>query len=345
MAGICYAYIATQALGAMGIVRASFDPRSGALSAFEKIAATADPGFISSNPQHTHLYVANAGTPGGVTSFRIENSHLSQMNFVQSQGRGPSQISVDRTGKWLLAANYGGGFIEVTSLRDDGSLGDRTAFVQHTGHSVHPERQTRAYPHWLGVDPHNRFALATDLGADRIYVYRFDQGALQPNEPPFISTPPGSGPRHLAWHPNGRLVYLIQELSNEITSYNWDEGGELTALHTVSTLAADFKETNTAAEIAVHASGRLLVASNRGEDSLVVFALESDGAMHFHQRVSSGGKTPRYFAFDPTHEWVLVTHQGSENVALFRLDAAKGELTQTSECHLAKPYGVLFVDR
>jgi 6-phosphogluconolactonase len=329
----------------MGIARASFDATSGEISRFENIAATADPGFLALHPQRTHLYVASAGTPGGVTSFRIENSHLSQLNFVQSQVRGPSYISVDRTGRWLLAANYGGGFIEVKALRDDGSFGDRTAFVQHTGHSIHPERQTRAYPHWLGTDPHNRFALATDLGADRVYVYRFAQGQLQPNEPAFVATQPGSGPRHLAWHPNGRLVYLIQELSNEITSFKWDERGVLTALHTVSTLAGDFKGTNTAAEIAVHASGRFLVASNRGEDSLVVFALEGDGQMHFHQRVASGGKTPRYFAFDPTHAWVLATHQGSDNVVLFRFDDESGLLTQASEHSLAKPYGVLFLDR
>ena len=166
-----------------------------------------------------------------------------------------------------------------------------------------------------------------------------------PNDPPFVQTHPGSGPRHLACHPNGRLLYLIQELSNEITSFAWDGNGQLAAQHTVSTIATDFRGTNTAAEIAVHRSGRFLIASNRGEDSLVMFSLESDGRLAYRQRIHSGGKTPRYFAFDPTHQWLLVTHQGSDNVVLFRMDSTNGGLSRVSERALGKPAGVVFVDR
>jgi 6-phosphogluconolactonase len=336
-------YVATQQPGATGIARATFDWSNGALSEFETVAPTPDPGFLALHPARTHLYVANSGTPGGVTSFRIEHDKLISLNFVQSQGRGPSYISVDHTGRYVLEANYGGAFIEVVSINESGALGAQTAFVQHSGHGVHPERQTRAYPHWFGTDPSNRFALVNDLGTDRVYVYRFDQGVVTPNDPPFVRTHPGSGPRHLAWHPNGKIAYLIQELSNEITSFAWNGQGGLTPLHTVSTIAADFVDTNTAAEIAVHGSGRFLVASNRGEDSLVVFALEADGRLELRQRVSSGGKTPRYFAFDPSQQWLLVTHQGSDSVALFRVDSGTGALSPMAQRALGKPAGVVFV--
>lgn len=340
-----HVYIASQKPGAMGIAHASFDSNTGDLSECALVAATADPGFVAVHPQRTHLFVANAATPGGVTSFRIDGETLTALNFVQSQGRGPSHISVDRSGRYVLEANYGGAFIEVVSVTQSGALGEQTAFVQHTGRSVDPDRQTRAYPHWIGTDPTDRFVLVNDLGEDRIYIYRFDRGALTPHDPPFVRTRPASGPRHLAWHPNGRLLYLIQELSNEITSFAWDGNGTLTALHSVPTVAAGFVGTNTAAEIAVHRSGRFLVASNRGEDSLVVFSLEADGRLAFHQRISSGGKTPRYFAFDPTHQWLLVTHQASDNVVLFRMDSATGDLHRVSERTLGKPAGVVFVPR
>jgi 6-phosphogluconolactonase len=338
-------FIASQAPGAMGVARASFDSSTGDLSECTLAASTPDPGFLAVHPEGTHLFVANAATPGGVTSFRIEGDSLTALNFVQSQGRGPSHISVDRTGRYVLEANYGGGFVEIVGVNADGVLGSQTAFVQHTAHSVHPDRQTRAYPHWIGTDPSNRFAIVNDLGADRVYVYRFDGGSLTPSNPPFVQTHPASGPRHLAWHPDGRFVYLIQELSNEITSFAWDGNGVLTSLHTMSTIAAGFNGSNTAAEIAVHRSGRFLVASNRGEDSLVVFALQGEGKLALHQRIESGGKTPRYFAFDPTGKWLLVTHQGSDSIVLFRVDASTGELKRVCQRALGKPAGVVFVAR
>jgi 6-phosphogluconolactonase len=338
-----HVYVATQKPGAMGIARAEFDSHSGDLSEFETIVSTSDPGFLALHPLRTHLYVANAGTPGGVSSFRIHGEVLDPINFVQSQGRGPSYISLDRSGRYVLEANYGGAYIEVVSTDQVGVLGAQTAFIQHSGHSVHPERQTRAYPHWFGTDPSNRFALVNDLGTDRVYVYKFDRGRVTPSDPPFVTVRPGSGPRHLAWHPNGRMAYLIQELSNAITSFAWDGEGGLRALHTVATVAPEFNGTNTAAEIAVHGSGRFLVASNRGEDSLVVFTLADDGRLDLRQRIPSGGKTPRYFGFDPTEQWLLVSHQGSDNVVLFHVDSTTGRLTPTNQRQIGKPTGVVFV--
>jgi 6-phosphogluconolactonase len=336
-------YIATQKPGAAGIAHASFDSNTGELSEFDMVAATSDPGFLAVNPLGTHLYVANAGTPGGVTSFRLDGTAMTPLNFVQSQGRGPSYISLDHTARYVLEANYGGAFIEVHVLEESGALGAQTAFVQHTGHSVHPERQTRAYPHWFGTDPSNRFALVSDLGADCVYIYRFDRGNVTPSDPPFVRTRAGSGPRHLAWHPNGHFAYLIHELSNEITCFEWDGNGALNALKTISTVASDFDRASTAAEIAVHRSGRFLVASNRGEDSLVVFTIEADGRLAFRQRIKSGGKTPRYFAFDPSQQWLLVSNQGSDDVAVFRVDSNTGEVSLLSERAVGKPAGIVVI--
>jgi 6-phosphogluconolactonase len=221
--------------------------------------------------------------------------------------------------------------------------------VQHTGSSIHPERQTKAYAHWFSVTHDNKFALAADLGTDRIVVYRFDDkhGTLQPNDPPFISVTAGAGPRHIAWHPNARQFYLIEELANAITLFNWDaRKGTAVAQQTLSTLPAGFTGTNTAAEIAVHPNGRLLYASNRGDDSIASFALDGDGRMTLQGHTSSLGKTPRYFVLDPTGRWMIVTNQGSDNIVTFAVDQTTGTLKATgTNVTLAKPGGIAFVGR
>jgi 6-phosphogluconolactonase len=257
---------------------------------------------------------------------------------------------VDRTGRYVLNANYGGGYVEVHALGDDGRLGKRTASVQLEGSSVHPQRQTKAYAHWFGVDPTNRFALIADLGTDRIMVYRFDgdTGALTPNDPPFAKVRPGSGPRHLAWHPNGRWMYAVQELSNEVIAFAWDDQrGALTELHTAPTLPPDFQGTNTAAEIGVHSNGRFLYVSNRGHDSIAVFAIDpQSGKLERVQHVSSRGKTPRYFAFDPSNRWLIVNNQEGDNVVVFRVDPESGKLTPHGDpVRLVKPMAVAFLPR
>jgi 6-phosphogluconolactonase len=265
-----------------------------------------------------------------------------------AEGRGPSHIALDRSGGFVLDANYGGGFIEVFRREANGHLGERTAFVRHSGRSVHPERQTKAYAHWFGVDPTNRFALAVDLGTDRIVIYRFDasSGALTPHDPPYASVKAGSGPRHLAWHPNGRLAYVIQELTNEIIVFAWDSAqGTLTQVQTVATLPAGFAGTNTAAEIEVHPNGKYLYASNRGHDSIASYAIDAQtGRLKLLAHVSSQGKTPRYFAFDPTGRWMIVSNQDSGDLAVFEVDDKSGELrAQRNSQKLHKPMGVVFL--
>lgn len=343
-------YFGTRNAGAMGIALSRLDPATGTLSPPMLAAPTRDPGFMAFDPRGMHVYVCNSGSPGGLSAFAADrrSGALELINQVGAEGRGPSHVSVARSGLHVLNANYGGGYVEVHAIVDDGRLGDRTAFVQLSGSSVHPERQTRAYAHWFGVDPTNRFALIADLGSDRIMLYHFDpaSGALTPNDPPFIKMRPGSGPRHLAWHPNGRWLYAVQELSNELTAFAWDNArGTPSELQTISTLTPGFEGTNTAAEIGVHPNGRFVYVSNRGHDSIAVFAIEAQsGTLSLIEHVGSGGKTPRYFAFDPSHRWLIVNNQDSDNAVVFRVDARTGKLTPCgAPVRIEKPTSAAFL--
>jgi 6-phosphogluconolactonase len=350
MAKTSLVYIATQNPEKMGITVAEFDSATGRLSAPKLIAETRDPAHFTVSADGRHLYMCNTGTPGGVSAFAIKDRKtgaLELLNYKESKGRGPSYVSVDETGRYVLDANYGGGFIEIHSLTKDGALDQQTAFVQHAGSSVHP-RQTKPYAHWIRTDPSNRFALVADLGMDEVVVYKFDEktGRLAPNDPPSAKTAPGQGPRHLVFHPNGKWVYGIAELSNEVMAFSWDaRKGALTPMVSVKTLAEGFTDPSTAAEIAVHANGKFLYASNRGEDSLVGYSIDpSTGALSFKQRVASRGKVPRYFTFDPTNKWLVVSNQEGANVSVFSVDAKSGELAPVGEpVALVKPMAVVFL--
>lgn len=344
-------YIATQNPEKMGITLAELDSTTGKLSAPTMIQETRDPAHFTLSKDGSHLYMCNTGTPGGVSAFAVDRKTggLKFLNYKEAKGRGPSYVSVDGSGRFVLDANYGGGFVEVYSLAKDGSLDAQTAFVQHIGSSVDPKRQTKPYAHWIRTDPSNRYAIAMDLGMDELVVYRFDAqtGTLTPADPPFTKVTGGMGPRHLAFHPNGRWVYGIAEIANQVMAFNWDaKTGKLTQFQSVPTLDG-FKDANTAAEIAVHANGKYLYASNRGEDTLVVYAIDpKSGELSFRQRVASRGKVPRYFAFDPSNHWLVVANQDGANVVVFEVDDKSGELSPVGEpVSLAKPMGVVFAPR
>lgn len=348
MAKTAHVYIATQDPAKMGIALAEFDPATGKLSAPQLIAETRDPAHFALSRDGAHLYMGNTGTPGGVSAFAVDRAtgSLRFLNHLESKGRGPSYVSLDATGRYVLDANYGGGYVEVLSLAQDGSLDRQTAFVQHVGSSVHA-RQNKAYAHWIRTDPANRFALVADLGTDEVVVYRFDAatGQLTPNDPPAVKVTAGMGPRHLAFHPNGKWVYATAELSNEVIAFHWDGAkGALASFQSVSTLAAGFEEPSTAAEIAVHANGRFLYASNRGEDTIVVYAIDpKSGELAFRQRVPSRGKVPRFFSFDPSNQWLLVSNQEGGNIAVFRVDGNTGELHATGDpVSLKRPMALVF---
>jgi 6-phosphogluconolactonase len=213
---------------------------------------------------------------------------------------------------------------------------------------VHPQRQTKPYAHWMKVDSTNRFALVADLGLDLVLVYRFDAaiGTLAPNDPPFAQTAPGAGPRQLVWHPNLRWIYAINELANTVTGYTWDgTRGTLASFQSESSLPSGFSGTSSASEIAVHPNGEFLYASNRGHNSIAVFAIdENSGQLTPRGHVDSRGQTPRYFVFDLTQRWMIVTHHDSDNIVVFAVDAATGALTPHGEpVSWVKPYAIVLL--
>ena len=263
----------------IGFSLAHFDPESGALSPPEFLLAAKEPAFFVFSPDGSHLYTCNSGSPGGLAAYAVEphTGHLRLLNRVLAGGGDTSFISLDRTGRFVLVANYDGGSVAAFALRPDGAIGDWTAFDQHTGRSVNPRRQTHAYAHAIVVDPTNRFVLVPDLGVDKLYVYRFDEtsGKLTLNDPAFVAIAPGSGPRHVRFHPNGRWVYLINEIASTIVALAWDPAhGALTPFQTITTLPAGFSGTSTCAELEIHPGGKFLYGSNRGHDSLAVFAID-----------------------------------------------------------------------
>jgi 6-phosphogluconolactonase len=340
-------YVGTQRSGpGTGLSRARFDVERGTLSPFTIAAVTDDPAFIVFDEAHGQLVTCHSGTPGGVGAFEVDlaTGELTPRDRAASEGRGPSQLTVDRTSRFVLSANYGGGYVAVHAL-DAAGVGVRTAHVQHTGRGPDATRQTQSHVHCVRVSPDNRFALVADLGLDLVFVYRFDAaaGTLTPHDPPFAATAPASGPRHLAWHPNGRDVYLIEELSNTITMFAWDAAaGRLDARQTVSTLPADFTGDNTAAEILVRGDGRFLYASNRGHDSIAVFAIDATrGTLTLVAHEPSRGRTPRYMTFDPSGGWLFVSNVDSDVIALFRIDADSGRLTPHGDLHaIVRPHGL-----
>ena len=334
----------------IGFSLAHFDTETGALTKPEFLLEAKEPAFFVIHPDGRYLYTCNSGSPGGVAAYGIEphTGRLTYLNHQLAGGGDPSYISLDQTAHHVFVANYDGGNIAAFKLKPDGSLGDWTAFRQHTGKSVHPQRQTHAYAHSIIPAPTNQHVLVADLGVDKVFVYRFDaqDGSLKPNDPPSITIAPGSGPRHVKFHPNGRWVYLINEMASTVAAFNWDSAtGTLTEFQTISTLPADFKGTSTCAELEVHPNGRFLYGSNRGHDSLAVFAIEpATGRLSSVEHVPSGGKTPRNFAFDPTAKWIVCTNHNSNNAAVFRVDENSGRLTATgAPVSVPGPFGLQFL--
>jgi 6-phosphogluconolactonase len=318
----------------IGFSLSHFDTDTGTLTKPQFLLEARAPAFFVIAPDGRHLYTCNSGDPGGVAAYGIDphTGALTYLNRELAGGGDTSYISLDQTARYALAANYQGGNLAVFALKPDGSLGDWTAFDQHTGRGTNPQRQTHAYAHSIITSPDNRFVLCADLGVDKIYIYHFDarDGSLRPNDPAFVSVAPGSGARHVKFHPNGRWVYLINEIGSTVMGFNWDAvKGTLTQFQTISTLPADFKGTSTCAEMEIHPNGKFLYGSNRGDDSLAVFAIDqASGQLSLVQHISSAGKTPRNFAFDPTAKWIVCTNHGSDNAVVFAVDPDTGELTQ-----------------
>ncbi|MBI3698129.1 MAG: lactonase family protein [Acidobacteria bacterium] len=340
-----------------GIYAYRFQASTGQLTPLGLAAETVNPSFVNAHPNRQYLYsvseIANFGgqKAGAVSAFRIDRQtgKLTFLNKVASGGGGPCYVVVDRAGKYVLVANYNTGSVAAMPVKNDGSLGEASAIVQHAGSGADPKRQQGPHAHSINMSPDNRFAIAADLGLDKLFVYRLDQakGTLTPNDPPFTKVNPGAGPRHFAFHPGGKFAYVINEMQLTVTAFSYDgAGGVLKELQTISTLPKDFTSTNNStAEVQVHPSGKFLYGSNRGHNSIAVFAIDAaKGTLTPIEQVPTQGKTPRNFGIDPTGAYLFAANQQSDTIVIFRIDAKTGRLTPTGQVlEVASPVCVKFV--
>jgi 6-phosphogluconolactonase (cycloisomerase 2 family) len=339
-----------------GIYVSRFDSATGKLSAPELAAEATNPTFLAVAPGGNFLYAVSevdetGGQPTGtVNAYALDatTGKLTPLNEQNSGGSGPCHISVDATGKCLLVANYGSGSIAALPIHADGSLGEATTIIQHTGSGANPQRQAGPHAHFILPSPDNRFALACDLGLDKVFAYRLDAAAarLSPNDPPFALVTPGSGSRHLAFSPDGKFVYVISEMGGTITVFRYAAtNAAMVKVQTVSTLPGNYAGGNTAAEIALRPDGKFLYASNRGHDSLAVFAVnQKTGKLTFVEHQSTQGRTPRHFAIDLTGCWLLAENQASDSVVVFAIDAVTGRLKPTGQTvSIGAPVCAVFV--
>jgi 6-phosphogluconolactonase len=271
---------------------------------------------------------------GSVSAFAIESGdgRLRLLNARSSKGAAPCHVAVDAGGKHVLFANYTGGSVGVLPIESDGRLAEMSSFVQHQGKSVSP-RQSEPHAHSINLDAANRFACVADLGLDQVLVYRYEgaAGKLTPNDPPFAKLAPGAGPRHFAFHPGGKFAYVINEISSTVTALAYDAAkGQLSELQTISTLPEGSTAKNSTAEVVVHPSGKFLYGSNRGHNSIAVFAIDTaTGKLTAAGHQGEGIQTPRNFTIEPGGRVLLVANQAGDSLLTFRIGPQTGALTPT----------------
>lgn len=338
-----------------GIKCYEFNPRSGAVSYVSGFSGIENPSFLALHSSGEFLYAVSetdrkeGNLSGGVASFRITSSGgLVKLNEVPSGGAAPCHIALDRTEQVLMAANYNGGNVSIFPLMADGSLGPMSCLRQHSGSGVNPARQKGPHAHSINPSPDNRFALAADLGLDKVFVYRLDTeaGRLEVNTPAFARVSPGSGPRHLAFHPTRSVVYVINEIASTVTVFRYQpDEGALMEIQSVSTLPEGFQDRNSTAEVVVSPDGKYLYGSNRGHDSIAVFVIDQDsGKLEPVQHRPTGGRTPRNFCLSPDGGYLLAANQRSGNMVVFPLDQATGKLLDpVDEVSLQAPVCIKFV--
>ena len=342
-----FLYVGTYASGkSKGIYVYRMDLSSGALKFTSAVTGVVNPSFLAIGPRQRYLYavceVSRFGDkPGGaVSAFRIDpkTGELTYLNRQPSGGTGPCHLSVDKKGKFVVVANYAGGSVSVLPIEDDGRLGKVSDVVQHQGSSVNPQRQKGPHPHSVNLDRANRYVFVPDLGLDKIMIYKLDltHGKLKPNDEPWARVKAGAGPRHFAFHPNGTYAYAINELNSTLTAFAYDEKhGRLREIETVSTLPEDFKGGNHCADVHVSPSGKFIYGSNRGHDSIVIFAIDEDtGKLTYVDHEPTQGRTPRNFAIAPTGTFILAANQNSDTIVTFRIDRPTGRFLPTG--HVAE---------
>jgi 6-phosphogluconolactonase len=354
----CWVYFGTSATDARrGIYVSSLDQASGSLSPARKAADKSDSVFMAFSPDKRHLYALAEVKRFGVypveaiETYEVDGATGNLTNVGERVAGGPESchISVDPSGRCVLTADYDGHYVEAFPVLNDGTVGPRSCMVRHSGSGPNPSRQESAHPHSINVDPTGRFAIVADLGLDRLYVYRLDaaKGTLSPNDPPYAQVGPGAGPRHFAFHPDGRHAFVINEMGGSITALDWDsEKGILAPYDTVAILSKDYKGLNTSAEVVVSKDGNFVYGSNRGEDSIVVHAFDSSkGKLTFVQRITSGVKVPRNYAIDPSGKWLVCANLSANTATVYQVDRETGRLTLGGTIAVPEPLCVRFLQR
>jgi 6-phosphogluconolactonase len=340
-----------------GIYRVEFDPATGKLGTPELAAKATNPSFLAVHPKRTHLFsVGEVGDAkgkrgGGVSSFTLDTKtgELTPINQESSVGAGPCHIVCDKQGKNVLVANYGGGSVAVLPVDESGKLAKASSFAQHTGSSVNPKRQERPHAHSVNLDAANRFAVVADLGIDKLLVYKYDpsSGTITPNDPPAVDLAPGAGPRHFAFHPNGKWAYTNNELDWTVTALSYDaDKGAFTKLNTVSTLPAPHAG-NSTAETVVHPNGKFVYVSNRGHNSIAIFEIDqTTGELKAAGHQGQGVNVPRNFNIDPTGRWMIVANQAGDSLTVYEIDPTSGQLKPTGQSvEVGSPVCVKFVPK
>jgi 6-phosphogluconolactonase len=351
-----------------GIYLFEMNPGTGALSQREVFPDPSNPSWLAFDPSRTHLYAANetatfeGAHSGSVSAFSINrsNGNLTRLNTVSSGGAGPAHLSVHPSGKYVLVANYAGGTVAVLPIRSNGELGTATDTKQDRGTagSIHATSappgsfaisgHDNPHAHMIQTDPSGQFVLATDLALDQIFIWKFDarSGTLSANDPPSVSLPAGDGPRHFAFHPNGRWLYSLQEESSTLVTFDYDAtNGRLTAKQTVSSLPKGFAGTNFTSEVMVSPDGKFVYAANRLHDSIAFFSVGAAGALTFAGEAWTRGDYPRSFNIDPTGNFLFSCNQRSDAIAAFRIDRKTGALTFTGQyTAIGTPAIIVFLD-
>ncbi len=333
-----------------GIYHCRFNLSSGKITVIDHTSGIENPSYLVVDLKRHRLYaVQETDTDYDPAVFayaiRPETGSLKYLNRQPAHGSSPCHLTIDQTGKFVVVVNYGSGSISIYPVLEDGRLGEVTDIVQHEGSSLNPDRQEGPHAHAVAIDKNNRFVLVSDLGLDKIMIYRLDltQGRLLPHNPPFAPVQPGAGPRHLAFHPNGQFVFAINELDGTLASFDY-HAGTLTSRQTMSTLPSDFYGERSCAAIRVAPSGRFVYGSNRGHDSIVIYAFnEASGSLTMVGHESTQGQTPRDFAIDPTGTFLLVANQDSDTIITFGLEQQTGRLQPTGQVtHIPSPVCIDF---
>ena len=355
------AYVGTYtASSSKGIYSFRFDPATGQLKPMGVAAELPNPSFLATDPQHRFLYAVTEMGPepgaddykknGFVSSYSIDRKTgaLTLLNKVDAGGGGSCHLVVDKTGKTLFVANYGSGNVASFAIKADGSIGERTGFYQQSGSSVNPARQTGPHAHAVVLSPDNRFLFVPDLGTDQVKIYRIDaqKGTFAPNDPASAEVKAGYGPRHFAFGHGAKYAYALCEMGSSVAVFSYNPAkGSLTPVQTISNLPDDFKGEDNSAEIEVDRSGRFLYASNRGNDSITVYAIDpAKGTLTKVQVVPTQGKTPRNFALDPTGKYLIAANQDSSTMVVFSVDPKDGQLKPAGQTiDTPSPTAILFV--